>query len=62
MKRYVLALLLILGITNVILYQVTYIISVDARDLNVRVSSEDFWKTFGPLLKLPINGTIEDDE
>ena len=27
----------------------------------IRVSSEDFWKTFGPLLELSTNGTIEED-
>jgi hypothetical protein len=62
MKRYILALLLILGITNAILYQVTHTITANTRELNVRISSKDFWNTFGPLLKVSINGSIGDDE
>jgi hypothetical protein len=59
---YVLSILIILGIVNAVSQQITHIISVNARELDVKVSSEDFWKTFGSLLKPSVNGTIDDDK
>jgi hypothetical protein len=52
----------ILGVINAVLQQITQTASVDARELNVKVSSEDFWKILSPLLKQSINETIEDDK
>jgi hypothetical protein len=63
MKRYIIAILVILGITNAILYQqLTYAISVDVGKQDVRLSNEDFWNTFGPLFKQSINGTIGESD
>jgi hypothetical protein len=60
--RALIAVLVILGVINAVLQQITQTASVDARELNVKVSSEDFWKILSPLLKQSINETIEDDK
>jgi hypothetical protein len=62
MITHIITVVVILGIINAVSQQITHTISVDARELNVKVSSEDFWKAFGPLLKPSINKTIEDDK